>query len=97
MKKHCYSPSYFLSLRNFGRFPESYFTKASIVQGKAGVAAKRIPLEFQTHLSHGLMNSIGIPKSPDEIAIYIRNLMDSTNSRTKQELIDWLQKKWIDF
>ena len=80
-----------------GRFPESYFAKASIVQGKSGFAAKRIPLEFQAHFNHGLMNSLGIPKSPDEIAIYIRNLMDSTNSKTKQELINWLQEKWVAF
>jgi hypothetical protein len=80
-----------------GRFPESYFSQASIVQTKSGVAAKRTPLEFQTHFNHGVMNSLGIPKNPDEIAIHIKNLMDSTNSRTKQELINWLQTNWIKF
>jgi arginine repressor len=43
------------------------------------------------------MNSLGIPKSPDERAILIKNLMHSTNSTTKEELINWLQKKWIEF
>ena len=75
-----------------GRFPEEYFAQASIVQGKVGVAAKRTPLEFQALFNHGVMNSLGVPKIPDERAIHIQNLMDSTNSRTKQELIDWLQK-----
>jgi len=75
-----------------GRFPESYFSQASIVQTKSGVAAKRVPIEFQAHFNHGVMNSLGIPKNPDEIAIHIKNLMDFTNSRTKQELISWLQK-----
>lgn len=79
-----------------GRFPESYFAQASILKTQRGVVAKRIPLEFQTLFSHAVMNSLGIPKNPDERAILIRNLMDSTNSRTKQELINWLQKKWID-
>jgi len=74
-----------------GRFPESYFSQASIVRTKSGVAAKRIPIEFQAHFNHGVMNSLGIPKSPDETAIHIKNLMDCTNSRTKQELISWLQ------
>jgi len=74
-----------------GRFPESYFSQASIVQTKSGVAAKRIPLEFQAHFNHAVMNSLGIPKNPDETAIHIKNLMDATNSRTKQELIKWLQ------
>ena len=75
-----------------GRFPESYFSQASIVQTKSGVAAKRVPLEFQAHFNHGVLNSLGIPKNPDETAIHIKNLMDSTNSGTKQELISWLQK-----
>jgi hypothetical protein len=78
------------------RFPESYFDQASILKSPRGVVAKRIPLEFQTHFNHGIMNSLGIPKSPDERAILIRNLMDATNSRTKQELINWLQTKWIE-
>ena len=80
-----------------GRFPESYFDQASILKTPRGVVAKRIPLEFQTHFNHAVMNSLGIPKNPDERAILIRNLMDSTNSKTKQELINWLQTKWIDF
>jgi hypothetical protein len=79
-----------------GRFPERYFEQASILKSPRGVVAKRIPLEFQTHFNHGVMNSLGIPKSPDERAILIRNLMNATNSRTKQDLIDWLQTKWIE-
>jgi len=74
-----------------GRFPESYFDQASILKSASGVVAKRIPIEFQTHFNHGVINSLGIPKNPDERAIHIKNLMDSTNSRTKQELINWLQ------
>jgi hypothetical protein len=74
-----------------GRFPESYFEQASILKSSSGVVAKRVPIEFQTHFNHGVMNSLGIPKNPDERAIHIKNLMDSTNSRTKQELINWLQ------
>ena len=74
-----------------GRFPEGYFDQASILKSASGVVAKRIPIEFQTHFNHGVMNSLGIPKNPDERAIHIKNLMNSTNSRTKQELINWLQ------
>ena len=74
-----------------GRFPEGYFSQASILQSAGGVVAKRIPMQFQAHFNHGVMNSLGIPKNPDERAIHIKILMDSTNSRTKQELINWLQ------
>jgi hypothetical protein len=74
-----------------GRFPEGYFDQASILKSASGIVAKRVPIEFQTHFNHGVMNSLGIPKNPDERAIHIKNLMDSTNSRTKQDLINWLQ------
>ena len=79
-----------------GRFPESYFKQASILKSARGAVAKRGPLEFQTHFSHGVINSLGIPENPDETAILIRNLMNATNSRTKQDLIKWIQKKWIE-
>jgi len=79
-----------------GRFPEDYFAQASILKTARGVVAKRIPIEFQTHFNHGVMNSLGIPKTPDERAILMKNLMESTNSRTKEELINWLQKNGIN-
>jgi hypothetical protein len=59
-----------------GRFPAEYFTRA----------------EFQFHFNHGVMNSLGIPKIPDELNIHINNIMDATNSRTKESLIRWLQE-----
>ena len=80
-----------------GRFPESYFEQASILKSASGVVAKRVPMEFQTQFCHGVINSLGIPKTPDERAILIRNLMDSINSKTKEELINWLNKKWLEF
>jgi hypothetical protein len=33
------------------------------------------------------MNSLGIPKSPDERAILLKNLMHFTNSATKGEMM----------
>jgi hypothetical protein len=73
------------------RFPEEYFSRFCVGENEKGIIAKQIPLEFQTHFNHGVMNSLSIPKYPDEILVHINNLMDSTNSKTKQELIKWLQ------
>jgi|GEM_PF-1175196 hypothetical protein len=74
-----------------GRFPQLYFSRAVIGQTQDGLIAHKVPIEFQTHFNHGVMNSLGIPKVPDEREIHLNNLMDSTNSKTKQELINWLQ------
>jgi hypothetical protein len=73
------------------RFPEEYFSRFYQREDESRVFAKQIPAEFQIHFNHGVMNSLGIPKFPDERLVHINNLMDSTNSKTKQELIKWLQ------
>jgi hypothetical protein len=59
-----------------GRFPAEYLADA----------------EFRFHFNHGVMNSLGIPKIPDELLIHVNNIMDATKSPTKQELIKWLQE-----
>lgn len=75
-----------------GRFPEDYFSRACIGLPQGGFRFEQVPSEFQFHFNHGVMNSLGIPKTPDELFIHINNIMDVTNSRTKQELIRWLQE-----
>jgi len=71
------------------RFPEEYFSN---FLNDIGITVKPISFEFQTHFNHGVMNSLGISKTPNEMLIHLTHLMDITKSRTKQELIDWLQK-----
>jgi hypothetical protein len=73
------------------RFPEKYFSRFYVGENEKGIVASQIPLEFQIHFNHGVMNSLSIPKYPDERLVHIHNLMNSTNSKTKQELIQWLQ------
>jgi hypothetical protein len=73
------------------RFPKEYFSRFYVGENENGIIARQIPAEFQIHFNHGVMNSLSIPKYPDEKLVHINNLMDSTNSKTKQELIEWLQ------
>ena len=80
------------------RLLENYFSsfaeQQNIAQqnGKTVFLIKQVPKQFQTNFNHGVMNSLGIPKSPNEMYIHLDLLMDCTKTRTKQELIDWLQK-----
>ena len=74
------------------RFPEGYFSNFYKGESEKGIIAELIPYEFQHHSNHGLMNSLNISKTPNELLIHLNLLMDCTKSRTKQELIDWLQK-----
>jgi hypothetical protein len=80
------------------RFPEDYFSNFAEPQNvseqdeKTVFALKRVPKEFQIHFNHGVMNSLGVPKSPNELFVHLDLLMDCTKTHTKQELLDWLQK-----
>jgi len=75
-----------------GRFPEEYFSNFYIGENDKGSVVKKIPVEFQTYFNHGVMNSLGISKYPNEALIHLNNLMDSTKSKNKQELINWIEK-----
>lgn len=69
------------------RFPEEYFSDFYKRDGDKG-----IPYEFQWHFNHGVMNSLGISKTPNELLIHVNHLMESTKCQNIQQLIDWLQK-----
>jgi hypothetical protein len=46
---------------------------------------------FQLSANHGLMNSLGIDKCPNELLIHIFSLITVTKSHNLQELIRWLE------
>ena len=78
------------------RFPEEYFSDFYVGENEKGVIIKQPRFEFQFHLNHGAMNSLGIPKKWNELLIHLQLLMDCTKTNNKQELIDWLQKSLKD-
>lgn len=82
-----------------GLFPQEYFSPFVIgITKEVGVfVANQIPFEFQAHFNHGVMNSLGTRKAPEERLIHISHLMDSTNSKSKEELIQWLQNNYVGF
>jgi len=75
-----------------GRFPEEYFSNFFIGEDDKGTIVKKIPCEFQTHFNHGVMNSLGISKYPNEALIHVKILKNSTRFKNKQELINWMEK-----
>ena len=56
-----------------------------------------IPFRFQFHSSHGIMNSLGIPKAPNEQLIHLAALIESTKSSTPQELCEWIKNNSMLF
>jgi hypothetical protein len=79
------------------RFPELYFSSACIGKTENGFIFNQIPYDFQIHFNHEVMNSLGTPKVPTEQIIHINHMIDSTRSKSKKELIDWLQRHLPEF
>lgn len=52
-----------------------------------------IPFLFQLCFSHGIMNSLGIHKSPNEQLIHVAALIESTRSSNPQELCEWIKRQ----
>jgi hypothetical protein len=67
-----------------GRFQVQYFDNV--------VGLNTVPFQFQFHFNHGIMNSLGIPKKPNELFIHVIAIMDATNTKSKRDLINWLEQ-----
>ena len=70
-----------------GRLSDTYLANALAGTNDKGLIFRRIPLEFQEHFNHGVMNSLGILKEPTEKIIHINNLIDVSQCKSKKELI----------
>lgn len=55
----------------------------------------QIPFQFQQHFSHGLMNSLGIHKYPNEQILHLTSLFEYTKSKNIDELYKKLKQDKI--
>ena len=56
-----------------------------------------IPLLFQLCFNHGIMNSLGISKIPNEQLIHLEALIESTKSSNPQELCEWIKSQPVRY
>ena len=84
----------FWELAEKGRFLEE-FTSSFVEWSESGydVPNYSVPLLFQYCFSHGVMNSLGISKQPNEQLIHLALLIESTRSSSPQELCRWIEKQ----
>lgn len=52
---------------------------------------------FQFSFNHGLMNSLGISKVPDEQFIHLGALIETTKSSNADELCKWIRAQKIQY
>ena len=75
-----------------GRFSEDYVSNYATIVNRQ-LTVRRIPLEFQAHSNHGIMNSLGVFKTPNEQWIHLVLLKESTRSASPEQLCQWIRNQ----
>jgi hypothetical protein len=86
----------FWELLSQGRFPENYTSDFRRVINQQHAIVK-VPFNFQWHFNHGVMNSLSVPKLPNEQWIHMMALIESTGSKSPTALYKWLKKQPAGF
>jgi len=76
-----------------GRFSENYLSNYATIENQRLTNVRSIPLEFQVHFNHGVMNSLGISKIPNEQWIHLVLLKESTRSASPVQLCQWIRRQ----
>ena len=90
----------FWELVERGRFSEEFtsdFLKWINSTHFMNMISYPIPFYFQLCFSHGIMNSLGIHKTPNEQLIHLAALIESTKSSNPQELCEWIKSQAMLF
>jgi len=85
----------FWELVDKGRFKEEFasdFLKW-IDLNRYEYSPSSIPFVFQLCFSHGLMNSLGVSKIPNEQLLRLMALIESTKSSSTEELYEWIKNQ----
>ena len=74
-----------------GRFPEEYLSDYLQGSDLAHTEIRLIPFNFQSHFYHGLMNSLGVAKQPNELLLHFLAIIESKHFHTQDELFAWVR------
>lgn len=84
----------FLELVERGRFQEVYTSSSIHRFNENHLGINEVPFLFQWHFNHGVMNSLGISKYPNEAIVHFLHLIDATDAKKPEQLCDWIQTTW---
>jgi hypothetical protein len=87
----------FWKLVQSGRFPEEYLSNYLVNFDSNRFGLSRIPFNFQSHFYHGLMNSLGVPKQPNELLLHLLAIIESKHFHSQEELCTWIRTLSPDF
>lgn len=84
----------FWELAEKGRFPEQ-FTSDFLhwLDSNHFIIENANAFSFQSCFNHGVMNSLGISKIPNEQLIHLGMLIESTKSSSPEQLCEWIKNQ----
>jgi hypothetical protein len=88
----------FWDLVEKGRFPEAFISDfLRWLDPNHYAIGNPNAFEFQSCFNHGVMNSLGISKTPNEQLIHLGSLIESTKSTSPEQLLEWVKSQFPIF
>jgi hypothetical protein len=80
-----------------GRFPEEFLSDYLRLIDSAHFELRIVPFNFQSHFYHGVMNSLGVLKQPNELLLHLLAIIESKHFHSSEELCAWVRTLSQDF
>lgn len=75
-----------------GRFPEEFLSNyLNMIDATHFTGLRILPFNFQSHFYHGVMNSLGVPKQPNELLLHVLAIIESNHFHNPDELCAWIR------
>jgi hypothetical protein len=87
----------FWSMVEKGRFPEEYLSNYLHMIDPTRFEMRPIPFNFHPHFYHGIMNSLGVLKQPNELLLHLLAIIESKRFHSPEELCAWIRTLSPDF
>jgi hypothetical protein len=80
-----------------GRFPEEFTSNYLHMTDSTRFEMRLIPFNFQSHFYHGVMNSLGVGKQPNELVLHLLAIIESKHFHSQEELCAWIRTLSEDY
>jgi hypothetical protein len=89
----------FLQMVEKGRFPEGFLSNYLYWTNSTHFEIRPIPIpfNFQSHFYHGIMNSLGVQKQPNELLLHLLAIIESMHFHDSEKLCEWIRSQPQDF
>lgn len=80
-----------------GRFSEEFASNYLQGSDPTHSEVRLIPFNFQSHFYHGVMNSLGVHKQPNELLLHLLAIIESMHFHNPEALCEWIRGQPQDF